>query len=79
VGWTVVAPLVGVYWALLCAHVEPRHRAGRLKQWLNLLRRRFAEAEATYQAVRTVNDPDAIGRWLDATSAATPAPAATVV
>lgn len=79
VGWSAVAPLVGVYWALLCAHVEPRHRAGRLKQWLNLLRRRFIEAEATYQAVRTVNDPDAIGRWLAATSAEAPATAATVV
>ena len=79
VGWSAVAPLVGVYWALLCAHVEPRHRAGRLKQWLNLLRRRFIEAEATYQAVRTVNDPDAIGRWLQAASAASPAPAAPVV
>lgn len=65
IGWPAVAPLVGLYWALLCAHVEPRHRTGRLKQWLNLLRRRFAEAEAVYQAVRTVNDPAGMGRWLD--------------
>ena len=74
VGWPVVAPLVGLYWGLLCAHVEPRHRAGRLKQWLNLLRRRFAEAEAAYQAVRTVNDPAAIGRWLAGTAPDAPEP-----
>jgi tRNA-dihydrouridine synthase C len=74
VGWSAVEPLVRAYWALLCAHVEPRHRTGRLKQWLNLLRRRFAEAEALYQAVRTVNDPTDMARALDA-RLATAAPA----
>ena len=52
------------FWRLIEGHVEPRHRAGRLKQWLNLLRRRHPQAEAAYGAVRTVNDPLAISRLL---------------
>ena len=34
--------------------------AGRLKQWLNLLRRRFPAAGAAFDAVRAVNDPAAV-------------------
>jgi tRNA-dihydrouridine synthase C len=55
-GWGVVEPLLGRYWRLIAGHVVPRHRAGRLKQWLNLLRKRFPQAEDAYQRVRTVND-----------------------
>ena len=43
--------------------------AGRLKQWLNLLRRRFAEAELAYQHVRTMNDQRAISVWVAALQA----------
>ena len=39
------------------APVAARHRAGRLKQWLNLLRRRHPQAQLAYDAVRTINDP----------------------
>lgn len=56
-GWAAFAPRVLQFWHGLEGHVAPRHRAGRLKQWLNLLRRRFAEAQALYDAVRTVNEP----------------------
>jgi tRNA-dihydrouridine synthase C len=55
---------VYAYWLLIQAHIEPRHRAGRLKQWLNFLRRRHPEAEAAYAAVRTVNDSAAVSRLL---------------
>ena len=44
--------------------MERRHRAGRLKQWLNLLRRRYPEAQAAFDALRTTNDADALGEWL---------------
>jgi tRNA-dihydrouridine synthase C len=64
-GWGVVQPLLERYWRLIAGHVSPRHRAGRLKQWLNLLRRRFPEAEAAYQRVRTVNDCAAVEALLD--------------
>lgn len=56
-GWAQLLPLMVHFWQLVCGHVEPRHRAGRLKQWLNYLRRRYPEAEDAYQRVRTVNDP----------------------
>jgi tRNA-dihydrouridine synthase C len=56
-GWEALRPLVGHYWRRIAGHVSPRHRAGRLKQWLNLLRRRFPEAQAAFDTVRAFNDP----------------------
>jgi tRNA-dihydrouridine synthase C len=64
-GWPALLPLLREFWALVAVHiVEPRHRAGRLKQWLHYLRRRHPEAELVYAAVRTLGDPHAIGRQL---------------
>ncbi len=64
VSWSTLEPLLHVYWALIAPRVVPRHRPGRLKQWLNFLRRRHPEAEVAYQAVRTLNDPRQIDTWL---------------
>ncbi|MEK8050789.1 tRNA-dihydrouridine synthase [Ideonella sp. DXS22W] len=55
-GWRRVPPLLARYWQRVALHVDARHRAGRIKQWLNLLRRRFPEAQALYERIRTVND-----------------------
>ena len=66
VGWADLQPLLKAFWDLVCAHVVPRHQAGRLKQWLNYLRRRFPEAEAAYMELRVVNDPCRIDAWLQA-------------
>jgi len=55
--WPELLALVGEFWHLIEAHVQPRHRAGRLKQWLNLLRRRHPQAEEAYARIRAVNDP----------------------
>ena len=63
-GWAVVQPLLAIYWARIAGHVVPRHRAGRLKQWLNLLRRRFPEAQEAYDRVRTTNDPVVVAALL---------------
>ena len=63
-GWATLQPLLAVYWQRIAGHVEPRHRAGRLKQWLNLLRRRFPEAQAAFDTVRTENDPQRVGTML---------------
>jgi tRNA-dihydrouridine synthase C len=63
-GWSVIEPLLERYWRLIAGHVSPRHRAGRLKQWLNLLRKRFPQAEEVYQRVRTVNDCVGIERLM---------------
>ncbi|MDY0107361.1 MAG: tRNA-dihydrouridine synthase [Giesbergeria sp.] len=66
VQWADLRPHLQDFWRLVCEHLEPRQRAGRLKQWLNLMRRRFPEAELAYQQVRTLTDQQAISVWLDA-------------
>lgn len=66
--WSALLPLIDDFWHLVCARLEPRARAGRLKQWLNFLRRRFPQAEQAYQSLKTVNDPVRIGAWLAALS-----------
>jgi tRNA-dihydrouridine synthase C len=48
--------LLRVFWAQVEAHIEPRARAGRLKQWLNYLRRSHPLAGHAYAALRTEND-----------------------
>jgi len=62
--WAALQPLMLHFWTLVGGHVEPRHRAGRLKQWLNYLRRRHPEAQAAYDEVRTLNDPREVGQQL---------------
>lgn len=62
--WPLLLPLLSVFWGIVCARLDSRSRAGRLKQWLNFLRRRFPEAEAAYQSIKTINDPAVIDAWL---------------
>jgi tRNA-dihydrouridine synthase C len=64
VAWAELQPLLAAFWRLVCGHVEPRARAGRLKQWLNYLRRRHPQAEAAYAQVRTINDPRRVAELL---------------
>ncbi len=62
--WDTLLPLIAQFWELVCSRLDAHSRAGRLKQWLNFLRRRYPEAEVAFQALRTVNQPAAITRWL---------------
>ena len=78
VPWDAMLPLVGRYWALVGEQIAPRHHAGRLKQWLNMLRRRYPEAQDAFVALREVHAPDEVARWLKLALAATPAMAVTV-
>ena len=64
--WDTLLPLIAQFWELVCSRLDAHSRAGRLKQWLNFLRRRYPEAELAFQALRTVNQPAAISRWLAA-------------
>jgi tRNA-dihydrouridine synthase C len=66
VSWQTLRPLINDFWTLVSSRVERKHRAGRLKQWLNFLRRRCPEAETAYAALRTINDPTLIDAWLSA-------------
>ena len=64
VTWEDVAQQMTTFWALVAGHVSPRHQAGRLKQWLNLLRRHYPQAQIAYEQLRTVNDPSQIELWI---------------
>lgn len=57
VSWRRIAPLLPYYCELVAKKVESKHQAGRLKQWLNYLRRCYPEAQAAYAAIRTVTHP----------------------
>ena len=52
------------FWRRVCEHIEPRARAGRLKQWLNFLRRASTQAEQAYQQLRRLQEAAAVERWL---------------
>ena len=54
--WNELFPLVGEFWVRVQQRVVARHAPGRLKLWLNSLRRCYPQAEALYQRVRPVSD-----------------------
>jgi tRNA-dihydrouridine synthase C len=62
--WEQLQPLVLDFWRLVCSHFDTGQQTGRLKQWLNLLRRVYPQAEVAYQALRTYHDPADVERWL---------------
>jgi tRNA-dihydrouridine synthase C len=62
--WPALLPHIEGFWQVVSAHFDRRQRAGRLKQWLNLLRRQYPEAETAFQALRALEHPDEIDRWL---------------
>ena len=64
VAWADLQPGMQRFWALVALQAAPRHRAGRLKQWLNLLRRRYPEAQAAFDRVRPLSDPAAVAAAL---------------
>jgi tRNA-dihydrouridine synthase C len=72
VPWEDLLPLIADFWRRVNVKVESRHRAGRLKQWLNLLRRRYPEAQRAYDQLRLVTDPAALGGAMFANVAVTP-------
>jgi len=62
--WPMLQPLLGEFWVLVCSRLERRQQAGRLKQWLNFLRRRHVQAERAYLELRTLHDPILVTQWL---------------
>ena len=62
--WPSLLPLIADFWHIVCTRLDARSRAGRLKQWLNFLRRRFPEAEVAYHVLKRVNDPAGVDVWL---------------
>ncbi len=70
--WVDLQPLLAYFWQLNLTHQEPRARAGRMKQWLNYLRRRYPEAQDAYLALRTISDTQVMSAWLQQHLAAPP-------
>lgn len=66
VSWEMLFPLIVDFWQLVCARLERRQQAGRLKQWLNFLRRRYPQAEHAYAELRTLSEPALIDQWMAA-------------
>ena len=62
--WPLLLPYLADFWHIVCTRLDQRSRAGRLKQWLNFLRRRFPEAELAYQSLKGINDPSLVDEWL---------------
>ena len=64
--WRELQSLIADFWGQVLVKLEARHAPGRLKQWLGLLRRNYAGAEALYCRVRELDSVAAIGaalRW----------------
>lgn len=66
--WPQLMDLISEFWRLVCEHLERDQQTGRLKQWLNLLRRVYPQAQTAFDAVRTFHDPAAVERWFSAQS-----------
>jgi tRNA-dihydrouridine synthase C len=64
VPWADMLPLLGGFWLLVVSRLERRQQAGRLKQWLNFMRTRYPQAQAAYDALRTLHDPALVTQWL---------------
>jgi len=64
VEWHCLHTHIAAFWQLVCATLERRQQAGRLKQWLNFLRRHYPEAQAAYDALKAVNDRAVIDAWV---------------
>ena len=64
VPWSQIPPLLATFWTQVSARVDRRHRAGRLKQWLNYLRKRYPQAQVAFDELRQSNDPVHVEAWL---------------
>lgn len=65
VPWAAMLPHLQRFWWLVCRDLTPNQRAGRLKQWLNLMRRRYPEAEVAFQSVRVLTQQSLVVDWLE--------------
>ena len=64
VPWPVIARLLQLFWVGVSQRVASRHRSGRLKQWLNYLRKVYPEAQQAFDELRLIHDPALMAQWL---------------
>ena len=62
--WVQLLPLLADFWRLVGLHLRRDQQTGRLKQWLNLLRRVYPQAQQAFEAVKTFHSPADVDVWL---------------
>jgi tRNA-dihydrouridine synthase C len=62
--WESLQPHLQTFWSVVRSTLERRQQAGRLKQWLNFLRRHYPQAQTAYDALKAVNDVQVIDAWI---------------
>lgn len=72
--WPRLLPMLDDYWQRVTRDLAPRHAPGRLKQWLNLLRQHYPQAEVLFARLREMRDAAAVGACLAGAVAATGQP-----
>ena len=63
--WAALPPLLRRFWRDVCRRVQPRHRAGRLKQWLHALQARYPQAAAAFGDLRRMSETAPITAYLE--------------
>jgi tRNA-dihydrouridine synthase C len=61
--WEHVVPLIAPFWQVVRSQLDERAQAGRLKQWLNFMRRRYPEAQEAYDQLKSVTDLSVFDAW----------------
>jgi tRNA-dihydrouridine synthase C len=69
VSWDTLQPHMRDFWQIVCNGLERKQQAGRLKQWLNFLRRRYPQAQTAYEQVKGLTDPRDVDAWFARTRA----------
>jgi tRNA-dihydrouridine synthase C len=61
--WPQLFELIEQFWILVVRHLDRDQQTGRLKQWLNLLRRVYPQAQEAFMALRLFHDPQDASHW----------------
>ena len=64
--WPGVQEHLGYFWHLVRSRLEARQQAGRLKQWLNFLRRHYPPAQLAHERLKTEVDVRVFDAWINA-------------
>ena len=62
--WATILALLPLYWARVQERVVPRHQTGRIKQWLNYLRRRHPQAQLAFDELRAIQCGRVFEAWM---------------
>ena len=62
--WEQLGPQMHAFWQVVSTHLERKQQAGRVKQWLNLLRRHYPEAQVAFDEMRTLVKPSDVDGWI---------------